>query len=150
MEQEIILQKIELISSTVYMTIILKVCLHVWKLLLYVFVIWLLIKFQYDLEKQAFYGGGKKELRPVLSGFRARKICRPSVESSRQRETHCQKPDRMEKEKERREEGEEGMNWDGFNPNFQVIPPVLFKNRKIYILSTLKCLNGMFSKNIFH
>lgn len=78
-----ILQKIELISSTVYMTIILKVCLHVWKLLLYVFLIWLLIKFQYDSGKKTSIDGRRKkkkmELRFVLSGFRARKICRPSV-----------------------------------------------------------------------
>lgn len=38
----------------------------------------------------------------------------------RERETHCLKPDRMEKEKERR--GGEGMNWDGAVPNFHPHP----------------------------
>lgn len=54
-------------------------------------------------------------------------------------------------DKERSEEGkrrgEEGaMNGDGNAPNFQIIfPPLPFKYTDIYILSTLKCLNCMFS-----
>lgn len=66
----------------------------------------------------------------------------------RQQETQCRKPDRMEKEE--RAEGREGMNWDGTVPIFHATPtppPTLpFKYREIYILSTQKCLNRMFSQ----
>lgn len=48
------------------MTIILKVCLHVWKLLLYVFLIWLLIKFQYDSGKKQVLLRGEKRWNYIL------------------------------------------------------------------------------------
>lgn len=91
-----ILQKIELISSTVYMTIILKVCLHVWKLLLYVFLIWLLIKFQYDSGKKNKHRWEKKRdgITFCFEWFSSTKnMPTKRVESyrqwDRQRETHC-------------------------------------------------------------
>lgn len=87
------------------------------------------------------------ELRFVLSGFRARKICRPSVLRvigiGTDNEKHIAKSQTGWREKKRRGEG---MNWYGIGPNFQVIfPPLPFKYREIYILSTQKCLNCMFS-----
>lgn len=71
----------------------------------------------------------KMELRFVLSGFRARKICRPSVlrviRNGTDNEKHiAESQTGWRKKKERRKEG---MNWNGSGPNFQVIfPPSSF------------------------
>lgn len=145
----------KLISSTVHITIILKVCLHVWKLLLYVFLIWLLIKFQYDSEKkQTLFQEKKKDgITFYFEWFLTmKKMLTKHLESyshwERQEEAHCRKPDRMGKEKEGREGRGEGRGWTGmesvqisklFSPRFP------FKYSEIYILSTQKCLNCMFS-----
>lgn len=114
------------------MTIILKVCLHVWKLLLYVFLVWLLIKFQYDSGKKRALLGEKNWWNYVLSGFRAREICRPSVlrviDYETDNEKHIAESQtgwRKKKSGERR-----GVGWTGMEPVqiSKLFPPLFLLN----------------------
>lgn len=115
------------------------------KKLLCVFLIWMLIKFQYDSGKYKHCWKGKKDGINILFWVvfeRKKNMPSKRVERcrrwGRQRETHFWKPDRMEKEKERRDwKGGDELGWNQSKfPSyfFHVNPHPL-----IFLLNTEKC-----------
>lgn len=67
----------------------------------------------------------------------------------RQQETHCWKPDRMEK----RAQGREGMNWDGTVPIFHATPtppPFLLNTEKFTFFPHKSAWTVCFHRQILH